>query len=120
MRWSKHEPQWRPMRILLDESLPRRLKGEFAGHTVLTVVEQGWSGVKNGKLLALAAAEFDVFVTADQNLEYQQNLATLPVAVLVLVATDSRLESLRLLAPQVLDALATLTPRSLIRVTAAA
>ena len=57
------------MRILHDESLPRRLKAGLAGHDVATVVECGWSGVKNGKLLALAAERFDVFVTADQNLQ---------------------------------------------------
>ncbi len=51
------------MRILLDESLPRRLRSIFAGHEVVTVVEAGWSGVKNGDLLQLAAARFDVFVT---------------------------------------------------------
>jgi Domain of unknown function (DUF5615) len=71
------------MRILLDESLPRRLKGELLGHDVSTVVECGWSGVKNGKLLTLAADNFDVFVTADQNLQNQQprcpaNLCTRP------------------------------------------
>jgi len=65
------------MRILLDESLPRRLKTEFVGHEVATVAERGWSGVKNGELLTLAAERFDVFVTADQNLQYQQNLAAL-------------------------------------------
>lgn len=66
------------MRILLDESLPRRLSQTLAEHAVSTVVEAGWSGIQNGKLLALAAEQFDVFITADQNLQYQQNLATLP------------------------------------------
>jgi predicted nuclease of predicted toxin-antitoxin system len=60
------------MRILLDESLPRRLRSAFAGHEVATVVEAGWSGIENGELLRLAAARFDIFVTADQNLQYQQ------------------------------------------------
>jgi uncharacterized protein DUF5615 len=55
------------MRILLDESLPQRLRRSFAGHEVVTVVEAGWSGVENGELLRLAATRFDVFVTADQN-----------------------------------------------------
>ena len=76
------------MRILLDESLPRRLSRSLAEHDVRPVAEGGWSGTKNGKLLALAAVQFDVFVTADRNLQYQQNLAALPVAVVVLVAHD--------------------------------
>ena len=75
---------------MLDESLPRRLSNELGEHTVSKVVEVGWSGEKNGKLLALAAGQFDVFVTADRNLQYQQNLAVLPLAVVVLVAYDNR------------------------------
>ncbi len=71
------------MRILLDEDLPRRLGQLLVGHEASTVQRNGWSGVKNGKLLALAASRFDVFLTMDGNLEYQQNLSTLPLAVLV-------------------------------------
>ena len=104
------------MRILLDESLPRRLKADLVGHDVATVVECGWSGVKNGRLLALAAERFDVFVTADQNLQYQQNLAALPVSVLVLVARDSRLQTLQALVPETLASLAAMPARSLLRV----
>ncbi len=102
------------MRILLDESLPRRLKDELPGHHVSTVVERGWSGTKNGTLLALAATHFDVFLTADQNLQYQQNLAALPISVIVLVSSDSRLESLRPLIPEILSTLVSIQPRSLI------
>lgn len=69
------------MRILLDEDLPRRLGRYLIGHDAETVQRSGWAGVKNGRLLALAAARFEVFLTMDQNLEFQQNLATLPVAV---------------------------------------
>ena len=58
------------MRILLDESLPSELKGECAGHDVRMVQEAGWSGVKNGELLRRAAERFDVFDTADQNLQF--------------------------------------------------
>jgi predicted nuclease of predicted toxin-antitoxin system len=104
------------MRILLDESLPRRLKDELPGHDVSTVVECGWSGAKNGKLLTLAAVNFDIFITADQNLQYQQNLAALPISVLVLVAQDSRLETLRALLPEILLGLTSMEPRGLLRV----
>ena len=60
------------MRILLDESLPRRLRRTFAGHEVVTVVEAGWSGVENGELLRLAATRFDLFVKADQNGNHEE------------------------------------------------
>jgi predicted nuclease of predicted toxin-antitoxin system len=63
------------MRILLDEQLPRQLAREFHGHDVLTVQQRGWVGLGNGELLQRAAADgFEVFVTADQNLQFQQNL----------------------------------------------
>lgn len=104
------------MRILLDESLPRRLKNELVDHDVSTVADCGWSGVKNGKLLAIAATSFDAFITADQNLQYQQNLATLPISVVVLVAVDNRLQTLRALVPDLLASLEGLKPRSLVRV----
>jgi predicted nuclease of predicted toxin-antitoxin system len=63
------------MRILLDESLPRRLEQELSGHEVQTVQSRGWAGLKNGELLRLASAEFQALLTGDQNLEYQQNMA---------------------------------------------
>src|SRR5215213_88544 len=84
----------RTMRVLLDECLPRKLKRELLGHEVKTVPEAGWSGKKNGELLRLAGEAFDVFVTVDQNLRYQQNLVTVPLAVILLIARDSRLETL--------------------------
>jgi predicted nuclease of predicted toxin-antitoxin system len=83
------------MRILLDESLPSELKLELPGHDVSTVQEMGWSSMKNGALLARAAKNFDVFVTADQNLRFQQNLSALQIAVAVLVAKSNRIEMLR-------------------------
>jgi predicted nuclease of predicted toxin-antitoxin system len=104
------------MRLLLDESVPRRLRREFPRHSVKTVVEMGWSGVKNGALLSLAAAEFDAFITVDRNLPYQQNVATLPIAVVVLVAQSNELQALLPLVPQIEGALATLRPRSLIQI----
>jgi hypothetical protein len=104
------------MRILLDESLPSELKTELQGHDVLTVQEAGWSGLSNGELLARAAGKFDVFVTADQNLQYQQNLAALPVAVVVLVARSNRMQDLRPLLPDLLNRLPKLPPRALARI----
>jgi predicted nuclease of predicted toxin-antitoxin system len=104
------------MRILLDEDLPRRFGALLIGHEVTTVPRCGWSGVKNGKLLALAATQFDVFLTMDKNLEYQQNMATLPIAVLVLEALSNRIAHLAPLVPSVLRELNHLPPRTLRRV----
>ena len=106
------------MRILLDEDIPRRLSEQLAGHDVSTVQRCGWSGVKNGKLLALAATEFDVFLTMDSNLEHQQNLKTLPIAVLVMLAVSNRMEHLLPLVPNVLRELTRIPPKSLRRVEA--
>lgn len=104
------------MRILLDESLPRPLARLLPGHEVRTVAEMGWSGTRNGPLLALAA-DFDVLLTADQNVEHQQNLRALPVAVAVLVAASNRIESLGPLVPELLRVLPTLKRGDFIRVT---
>ena len=82
------------MRILIDECLPKKLKRELVDHTVFMVQEKGWSGMKNGELLRVAENEFDVWVTADQNIEYQQNLSRFNIAVVVLVAPNNRLETL--------------------------
>lgn len=76
----------------------------------------GWSGVKNGVLLALAAAEFDVFITVDKNLPYQQNLSALPIAVVVLNARSNELAALLPLIPSVEYELAKLGPRVLVQV----
>jgi predicted nuclease of predicted toxin-antitoxin system len=104
------------MRILLDESLPRPLARLLIGHDVRTVTQVGWTSYENGELLAQAAADFDVLVTADQNLEFQQNLQTLPMAVIVLVAGSNRLESLEPLVPRILDVLSTLQRKTLVRI----
>ena len=96
------------MRILLDESLPRKLRLELPGHDAQTVQRRGWAGLKNGTLLREASQEFEVLLTGDQNLEFQQNLTTLPIAVIVLVAVDNRIETLRPLIPQVLEVLKTI------------
>ena len=106
------------MRILLDESLPRKLALELSGHEVQTVQKRGWAGLKNGELLRRASPEFEALVTGDQNLEYQQNLARLSIAVVVLVAANNRIETLRPLIPKLLEVLATIGPGEVIRVSA--
>ena len=104
------------MRILLDEDLPRRLAAVLVGHDVSIVQHSGWTGTKNGKLLGLAAAEFDVFLTMDRNLEFQQNLSTLPIAVLVVEAVSNRMEHLVPLVPGILKELIQIPPKSLRKV----
>ena len=106
------------MRILLDESVPGRLGALLTGHSTVTVQRQGRASVKNGKLLALAADEFDVLLTADKGMEYQQNLATLPVAILIVLARSNRVEDLAAAVPAILSALAELKPRTLRKVAA--
>jgi predicted nuclease of predicted toxin-antitoxin system len=104
------------MRILLDESLPRKLAQELLGHEVQTVQRQGWAGLKNGEFLRVASAEYEVLITGDQNISYQQNLAKLPMAVVVLIALNNRIESLLPLVPELLRVLATIQRGQFIRV----
>jgi predicted nuclease of predicted toxin-antitoxin system len=104
------------MRVLLDESLPRRLARLIPDHEVRTVAQMGWAGTRNGPLLRLASQEFDVFLTADQNLEFQQNLADLRLAVVVLIAATNRIESLRALVPNLLRVLPAAKPGQVLRI----
>ena len=95
--------------MLLDECLDWRLRRELPGHEVRTVQEMGWDGIKNGRLLALAQADFQVFITGDRNLSFQQNLPNFDIAVLVLQVHSNRLADLKPLAPKVLSILPSLT-----------
>ena len=104
------------MKVLLDECVPRKLRRELSEHEVLTVTERGWSGIKNGKLLALAEAEFDVFLTVDQNLKYQQNLKAFSIGIILLVARNNRLKSLLPLMPEAREALENIKAGDFIRV----
>ena len=101
------------MRILPDESLPRQLAALIPDHDVRTVRQEGWTGVKNGELLRTAAAGFEVFVTPDRNLQYQQNIKSVGVAVVVLVAHSNRVEDLKPLLPRLLAAASTFQPGSI-------
>jgi predicted nuclease of predicted toxin-antitoxin system len=79
------------MKLLLDENLPHQLRHELPGHDCFTVAYMNWGGIENGELLALAAAAgFGALLTKDANLQYEQNLKNLPMAVVVLRATDER------------------------------
>lgn len=83
------------MRVLLDESLPRTLARHFTDDVAVeTVFDRGWSGLKNGELLERASEVFDVFFTADQNLQYQQNLRDHAIRVVVLAAVSNQVTDL--------------------------
>jgi predicted nuclease of predicted toxin-antitoxin system len=98
------------MRILIDECLDWRLGRALTGHECVSVQKMGWSGITNGKLLALAQDEFEVFLTADRNLSFQQNTTKFQIAVVVLVAGSTQLAKTLPRMPQVLALLPELKP----------
>ncbi len=102
------------MKILLDESVPRLLKLRLSHLDISTVQEVGWAGVRNGELLRRAEEHFNVFVTADQNLQYQQNLSGHRLAILVLPSNQVPLVT-RLL-PAIEALLATIQPGTVVDV----
>lgn len=101
------------MKALLDECVDWRLIRDLAEIDVRTVRQMGWTETKNGALLALAATHFDVFITVDKNLSFQQNVTSLPIAVVVLSAKTDRLRDLRVLIPALRQLLPTLRPGEL-------
>ncbi|QDW24638.1 DUF5615 family PIN-like protein [Pedobacter sp. KBS0701] len=91
------------MKLLLDENLPKRLKEHFESHEIYTVRDMGWNGVKNGELLKLMIAdEFDVFITFDKNLQFQQNFSKYTLPIIVLNAFDNTYLTLKEFIPQIL------------------
>ena len=106
------------MCILLNEQLSRQLARQILNHQVRTVQQQGWAGLGNGALLRRAAADdgFDIFVTADQNLQFQQNLSGSPLGIVVLVARSNTFEDLIPLVPALLDAVTDSRPGDIRRV----
>ena len=93
------------MKVLLDECVDQRLAAEFVEHEVKTVEQMGWSLKQNGELLSLAEKDFEVFVTTDRNVSFQQNIRRFAIAVAVLVARTNRLDDLRLVVPGLLKML---------------
>ncbi len=105
------------MRILLDECLPHQLRRELVGHEVMTVRNIGWASLKNGELLRRAGPAFDVFVTVDANIEFQQKVQTLNIAIVVLHAVHNSMPVLRPLLPDLRKALSgTLPPGSVVHI----
>ncbi len=93
------------MKILFDHCMPARLRRFLPAHDVQTAKEMGWELLRNGRLLEQAQQQFEVMLTVDQNMPYQQNLKGRTLCVLVLVVPNNRLETLRSLLPQVEETL---------------
>jgi hypothetical protein len=93
------------VKVLLDECVDWRLARDIVGHEVRSARQMGWSTIRNGELLALAAKEFDVFVTVDRNLAFQQNLPAVDIAVIVMRARSNRLSEILPLVPELLEAI---------------
>jgi hypothetical protein len=98
------------VKIFLDECVDWRPARDIVGHDVKTARQMDWTAIKNGALLALASEHFDVFVTVDRNLSFQQNLHTFSIAVVVLQAKTNRLADLRPWIPDLLAAIETARP----------
>ncbi len=94
------------MRILLDECLPGKLKGLLQGYDVRTVREMGWSGFLNGDLMKAAIeGGFNVFITADKNLRYQQNIANYDISIILLSLLINKLERIKPMIPELVEIL---------------
>jgi hypothetical protein len=101
------------VKVLLDECVPADFRHHVTGHDVFTAVYMGWTGISNGKLLALAAAHgFDVVVTSDKNTEFQINPATMPVAVVILDVPSNTMSGLLPFVTGLLAVLSNLNPRA--------
>jgi predicted nuclease of predicted toxin-antitoxin system len=104
------------MKILVDENLPRRLVDHLSGHESRTVAECGWAGKKNGELLAMAETEFDVLLTLDKNLPFQQDLRSGRLAILIVRAVSNRVQDILPIVPECLAALERIRPGQVVRV----
>jgi predicted nuclease of predicted toxin-antitoxin system len=96
------------VKVLLDACTPRPLRSFLAGHAVSTAQEMGWGALKNGDLLQEAERQFEVFISTDQNLKYQQQVIGRKLAILVLPTTDW--PTIRANGAQIAGKVATLKP----------
>ena len=104
------------MKLLLDECVTRHLKRDLIGHEVHTVEDAGFKGLENGDLLKVASGAYEVLITVDRNLPYQQNLADLNIAILILAAKRNSYVRLKPLIPRALSALETMKVGEIIRI----
>lgn len=103
-------------RVLLDENLPRKLRRELAAFAVRTVQEEGWTSFRNGELLSRAQHRFDVFLTGDRRLQFQQNIARFNIGVVVIVTTSLRLKTILKAIGEIKKALEAVRPGEVISV----
>lgn len=104
------------MRVLIDENLPRKLASYLQGHDCRTVTECGWAGRKNGELLSLAEPLFDVLLTLDKSVLYQQDVSSGRIAVLIVRARSNRIQDLLPFIAEYLAALERIRPGQVMRV----
>ena len=102
------------MKILLDECTPRLVKRRLPHLFILTAQEMGWVGIKNGKLISMAEGRFDVLVSTDQNLPYQQNLSGKKLMVIIL--PSNRVPIVSQLIPEIEQALKTIRPGTFVEI----
>ena len=101
-------------RVLFDENMPRKLRRDLPEFFIRTVQQEGFSGFKNGELLGRVASFFDVLVTIDQNMQYQQNVPKFNIGVVAIELPDTRLVFLRALVPELRDAISRVKPGEVI------
>ena len=99
------------MKILFDSCTPRPLRKYLIGHEVITAQELGWEALKNGELLRRVQAQFDVLISTDSNIEYQQQLPDYDIALIVLRSVSGQVSELTQLMQDCLKALAVIQPR---------
>jgi hypothetical protein len=104
------------IRVVFDEDVPRQLRRDLPQFNIRTVQEQGWSSLKNGDLLRTASVEFDVLLTADRNLQYQQNIPKFDIGLVVLALRDSRLPSLQSKLNEIESAIVAVKPGTVVRI----
>lgn len=92
-------------RVLFDENMPRKLRRDLSEFQIRTAQEEGWSALKNGALLTRASEAFDVLVTIDQRMRYQQNIPRFAIGVIVIEVADTRFVHLKALLPEIRDAI---------------
>lgn len=102
------------MRIILDECLPRRLAKDLSRFKVITVPQAGFAGYKNGQLLKAIESDYDVFITVDSNISYQQNLKGYDIGVIVLKCPTNRYDDLVFLVPDMIEAMENIVPGTMV------
>ena len=100
------------MKIIIDECVPSIVKRGLPERQIVSVQEMGWSGIKNGELLKLVVAEFDVFITSDKNLRHQQNLTTLAISIILL--PSNQVPVIKAMLPNIDQALSTITQQQFV------